>query len=195
MSTVGAEEIGTTESETTRNLGAEIRSLRRDRGLTLKEVAARTGLSVSMLSMLERGMAGASIGSLVAVSSALSVPVARLFDTKPEPDSQVHRLADQPQVEASPGVLRRTVHSLPTDGVEMVVLDLEPGTDTGQDLIRHSSQEFMLMVSGAVRVELEQGSHTLDKGDGMQIAAGALHRFVNASTEPAEVVLMTYRAP
>lgn len=180
------------ETETMRNLGAEIRRIRRDQGLTLQEIAARTGLSVSMLSMLERGVAGASIGTLVAVSSALGVQLGRLFDATPEPDSPVTRRANQPRFEASPGVLRRTVHHNPDDGIEIVVLELDSGTDTGRNLIRHAGDEYMLVTSGSLDVELAGDRLTLDQGDGMRIATGELHRFINATDAPVEVVLTTF---
>ncbi len=62
-----------------RHIGETIRALRKDRKLTLKQLAHRTGLSVSLLSQIERAESSASIGSLYRVASALEVALARLF--------------------------------------------------------------------------------------------------------------------
>jgi ribosome-binding protein aMBF1 (putative translation factor) len=60
--------------EMVRAVGASIRAARKRRRLTLQELAERTGVSISMLSMLERGVASPSIGTLVSVSSPPSPP-------------------------------------------------------------------------------------------------------------------------
>jgi DNA-binding response OmpR family regulator len=62
-----------------RHIGETIRLLRKDRDLTLKQLARRTGLSVSLLSQIERAESSASVGSLYKIASALDVKVARLF--------------------------------------------------------------------------------------------------------------------
>src|SRR5580692_2541023 len=60
-------------------VGASIRMARKRRRMTLQDLASQTGVSVSMLSMLERGVATPSIGTLVSVSSALGLHMAQLF--------------------------------------------------------------------------------------------------------------------
>jgi len=62
-----------------RIIGETIRGLRRDRTLTLKQMARRTGLSVSLLSQIERAESSASIGSLYKVATALDVKIQDLF--------------------------------------------------------------------------------------------------------------------
>jgi DNA-binding NtrC family response regulator len=56
-------------------IGNNIRRLRKERDLTLKQMARRTGLSVSLLSQIERAESSASISSLYKVASALNVPL------------------------------------------------------------------------------------------------------------------------
>ncbi|MCW2756672.1 MAG: puuR 2, partial [Nocardioidaceae bacterium] len=70
----------TDPADLVRLVGTKVRARRRLQGLTLKDISARTGLSSSMLSMLERGVANASVGTLVSVASALGVHMAELFE-------------------------------------------------------------------------------------------------------------------
>jgi two-component system OmpR family response regulator len=60
-------------------LGDTIRNLRKEHDLTLKQLSHRTGLSVSLLSQIERAESSASISSLYKLASALSVKVHELF--------------------------------------------------------------------------------------------------------------------
>ena len=67
------------EEDLQRAVGESIRRMRKDRDLTLKQMARRTGLSVSLLSQIERAESSASISSLYKIATALDVKVGELF--------------------------------------------------------------------------------------------------------------------
>ena len=67
------------EDELHAAIGRQIRGLRNERRLTLKQMARRTNLSVSLLSQIERAESSASVSSLFKVASALGVPLTDLF--------------------------------------------------------------------------------------------------------------------
>src|SRR4029078_2010633 len=62
-----------------RLIGESVRNLRKEANLTLKQMARRTGLSVSLLSQIERAESSASISSLYKFASALDVRIQDLF--------------------------------------------------------------------------------------------------------------------
>ncbi len=61
-------------------VGGTIRELRKDRQLTLKQLANKTGLSVSLISQIELGKSAASVSTLHKLSAALGVPLSQLFE-------------------------------------------------------------------------------------------------------------------
>jgi DNA-binding NtrC family response regulator len=67
------------EDELHATIGRTIRELRKSRGLTLKQMARRTDLSVSLLSQIERAESSASVSSLFKVATALDVRITELF--------------------------------------------------------------------------------------------------------------------
>jgi DNA-binding NtrC family response regulator len=67
------------EEELHRNIGTAIRDLRKKRALTLKQLAKRTGLSVSLLSQIERAESSASVTSLYKIAHALKIRLSELF--------------------------------------------------------------------------------------------------------------------
>lgn len=67
------------ENELLKSIGANIRGLRKNHNLTLKQLSRRTHLSVSLLSQIERAESSASISSLYKVASALDVRLTELF--------------------------------------------------------------------------------------------------------------------
>ncbi|TFV56065.1 cupin domain-containing protein [Geodermatophilus sp. DF01-2] len=173
---------------TIRRVGGQIRRLRAARGLKLQDVADRTGVSVSMLSMLERGVAGGSIGTLVAVSSALGVHMSDLFEHEAEEKSPVRRLADQVQVETAAGVLRRLAHHDEASGLEMVVNEYAPGTSSGARPVHHAGTEYGIVIEGELVVEVEGIRHELITGDGITYASGRPHLIRNEGSRTARAV-------
>jgi DNA-binding response OmpR family regulator len=67
------------EEELHKTIGTNIRKFRKERGLTLKQLSRRTGLSVSLLSQIERAESSASVSSLYKLSAALDVRLTELF--------------------------------------------------------------------------------------------------------------------
>lgn len=176
-------------SQAIRDVGKHVRRLRSSRKMTLQELAEETGVSTSMLSMLERGMATPSIGTLVAVSSALGIPMVDLFaPINPERESPVRRLAEQLTVEAAEGVLRRLVLNDKSHGVELVVNEYQPGTESANTPVHHAGTEFGVLLSGTLCIEIDGEAHLLKKGDAITYSSRDPHRISNPGRAVARAV-------
>ena len=68
------------EERVNRMLGEKVRALRKQRDLTLRQLANKTSLSVSLISQIELGKSAASISTLCKLATALGVPVATLLE-------------------------------------------------------------------------------------------------------------------
>ena len=71
----GARTEGASSTRTRPSVGPQIRRLRQERGLTLAQVAERTGLNVGYLSQVENDKASPSLESLSALATAIDVPI------------------------------------------------------------------------------------------------------------------------
>lgn len=170
-------------------VGARIRDLRSRQGLTLRDVADRTGVSVSMLSMLERGVATASVGTLVSVASALGVHMYDLFDHPDEGDgSPVTKLSEQSVVRMGSGTTRRVAHHDPVAGLEVAVNEYDKGGASGPTATHHDGREFGVLISGRLTVELDGQSHDLEPGDVIAYASTRPHRIANVGDERAVAI-------
>lgn len=170
-------------------VGARIRAMRSRQQLTLRDVAERTGVSVSMLSMLERGVSTASVGTLVAVASALGVHMYDLFAHKDGPDgSPVTRLAQQTVVNMGEGTTRRVAHNDNVAGLELAVNEYDLGGSSGLSATHHDGREFGVLISGQLTIELDGQSHVLEPGDVIAYSSERPHRIVNTGDERAVAV-------
>lgn len=181
--------------ETIRIIGERIRQRRKQTGMTLNDLAARTGVSVSMLSMLERGLAGASIGTLVAVSSALGVQMRDLFEHSEDDDvdSPVVRFAQQTEVETAEGVHRRIAHQAREHGLEVAVNEYASGTSSNDLPTHHEGVEYGVVIEGSIVVELGDRRYELHPGDAIHYDSTIPHKISNENGTIARAVWVNLR--
>jgi transcriptional regulator with XRE-family HTH domain len=85
-----------------------LRQIRHQQGLTLQQVASATGLSMSMLSQVERGLTDPSLDALRQLAAALHVTLTDLFHSEEPVDVAVVRREERIQVRAPHGELAFT---------------------------------------------------------------------------------------
>ena len=171
------------------SLGFRLRSIRHAQGLTLQGLSELTGLSSSMISLVERGRASPSIGSLIAISAALHVPLKDFFDQDSWPSSGiVKRADDQPVISLEPGVERRLVTTDPGRNIQISMNVYEPGLRPEPQPARHSGYEYGLVLAGQLSVEVAGVNYVLAPGDVISYESSQLHFLHNAGTEQARAL-------
>jgi transcriptional regulator with XRE-family HTH domain len=171
-------------------VGPQIRRLRRERDLTLAQVAQRSGLNVGFLSQIENDKALPSLETLAALASAMDVPITWfLLDGTPAP--QVVRAADRRSWRGPGGVKVTEVDGGLSRDVRIVVASSAPGQRTG--LHAHAGDEHHIVLSGRVRVF--QGEHSVELGPGDYLVWDATipHDSETIGPDPAEMLIITHR--
>lgn len=170
-------------------IGSRIREIRFERSLTLQALGEETGLSASMLSLVERGKASPSIGSLVAISAALGVHLTDLFSANEEPVvGPVSRRADQPIYQLRPGSEKRILRNDAALGIEVAINAYEPGTTSAEALLHHPGHEYGIILQGKLTVELDGTLYRLNRGDLISYDSTRPHRISNTSTRLARAL-------
>ena len=162
-----------------RELGARIRTLRLRRRRTLKQVAVATGLSISMVSMVERGQTKASIGTLVAVAAALGSSMVSLFDGTTHVLKPVIRLDEQPVVTTRRGVRRRLIVREADTNIEVAENTYAPGMASADVPVRHLGKEMGVLLEGTLEVDVGGERYLLRAGDAVVFDSDKPHRFIN----------------
>ena len=169
-------------------LGRRIRSARTRRGLSAAELANLAGVSKSLVSQIERGIAAPSIDTVRRLASALELPVFSLFMEEPDAGMVVRR-ADRRVVRYPGSRARREVLS-PTLGGRMVLLwvTFPPGDEDGHEPVHHVGEEGVVVVRGTLEVSLGQQRVLLEAGDSMTFDSEVPHTFRNPSSDETEIV-------
>lgn len=170
------------------DLGVRLRQLRLDKGWVLGRLAEESGLSEAYLSRVETGARTPSLGTIFSVARALGVPVGEVFD-KPEADAgyTIHRHEDHAG-EVVGGQAVGLSSSAAWSSLEAVRLTLaanHPGVAS-----RHRGEEFVLVLSGDVRVNLETTTVDLATGDSIHFDASMEHILAASAGKAADVLLI-----
>ncbi len=144
------EEIAETTANTLAAIGFRIRELRQLRRLTLQELADVSGLSTSMLSLVERGRASPSIGSLIVIASALGVAMSDLLVNGADSEEKiVVRASEARKVETAQHVVRRLLREDRSRGVSVAVNEYAPHTGSAEHPISHGGFEYGFVLCAA----------------------------------------------
>jgi len=177
------------------NVSERLQQLRLRSGMSMRALAAQTGLSPSLISQVEKGHVTPSIGSLERIAMALGVSLGQFF-AEPTPSTVVRvRASARPQLISTWSPV--SIEALgPLDGagtLEPIMLSMAPRGRSGLCPALPGSEKFALVVAGEVRLTLGDTGHLLRTGDAITFVPATPHQWENSSAGPAQVVIVTRR--
>lgn len=181
-------------------IAARVRGLRADLRMSLDALAAKSAVSRSMISLIERGESSASAVVLDKIATGLGVPLAALFDDSSAPRSPVSRRADRaPWRDPQSGYVRRNISPAnfpsPLQIVEVVLpAGARVAYETGaRDVSLHQQ---IWVQEGSIEVTAGGVTHRLSEDDCLAMRLDAPTTFRNRTRKAARyvVVIATERA-
>lgn len=169
-------------------LGGRLRRLRGERGVSLRDLAAQTGMSASYISSIERGLGHPSVAALQKLTAALGTTLVALLGDE---------AADSADPVIRPGQRRRV--NLQTPGVELEQLTqredilepshmrIAPGAGSAE-AYAHDGEEFIYVLEGRFELTLEGARHELDAGDAITFRSHRPHSWRNPGTTECTVI-------
>ena len=151
----------TTDERRRPAVGVQIRKWRTERGLTLANVAERSGLNIGYLSQIENDKASPSLQCLTSIGAALEVPAA-WFLIEDVPPPYVVRAVDRPATESSLGRIEHVDGRGSRDVSIIEVRSTAAGQRVGAHA--HAGEEHHIVLQGTFR--MTQGEHVIDLGPG-----------------------------
>jgi transcriptional regulator with XRE-family HTH domain len=172
-------------------IGARVRALREASGLSLRDLAARSGVSAPMLSQVERGETSPTLSVAARIAAGLELRLSQLLRLDEDGAVTVVRAQERRR-----GGNARRGHRFevmtgerPGQRAELSLHTLAPGGATGahDDPPMHEpgSREIALVQSGRVTLDCDGERHELVEGDCVTFDADLPHHFENHGSEPA----------
>ena len=176
------------------NLGVRLRTLRQQRGLTLRELARQAGCSPSFISQLELNQASPTIANFEKICTALKISIVDVLRDEPHLNQPVRILLES---DNNPVAMRWSRawmrHLLPQDKPNpftALQLTLDVGAEIPPRRSRRSFNELAIVLKGSVELTVNGESHVLTPHSAIYFDLGVTHQWRNLGAEVAELVMV-----
>jgi transcriptional regulator with XRE-family HTH domain len=185
-----------------RKFAQRIKKLRKNLGLSIEELASRTGLGGEYLEALEHGTVSPALGPLLKVSRGLGTRLGTLIDDEFGSDVCVCRRSDRATGDEALRKARKVHHALHFHSLgagkidrhmEPFYIEIEPDDAASpKTLSSHEGEEFILALSGEVEIVLGQERYVLGPGDSIYFNSVVPHHVGAAGPAKAEIHAVIY---
>jgi transcriptional regulator with XRE-family HTH domain len=180
------------------DLGTRLRTLRLNKGYTLRGLARRAGCSASFLSQIELNQGSPTVANLQKICRALQFPISDVLREEARlEEPQMVRLG----AETNPLAMRwhkaqlRYVLSEPVPAqFTMLVLKLEAGAEIPQRSANRSINELAVVLNGEVELRVNDQVFHLTSKQGLYFNLSANHQWKNIGTSMAEILMVNSHA-
>lgn len=164
-----------------------LRAKRKELGLTLQQLADKSGLSPAFLSQAERGKAAPSIVSLIQLAGALETDIN--YFLKPPKAKDLVRRADNPLIVEmdSPVTYHRLDGDVRNKMMNALLMEIPPDSASPK-VHREEGEDFFYVIGGEVEIEVGEDLYHLGKGDCIHINSQIDHDMRNTSKESAHLL-------
>ncbi len=176
-------------------VGANVRRLRRARGLSLAELGRLAGLAKGTLTQLEAGRANPTIDTLHTLSRALGSTLGDLVSEPPDDAPSVVRAGEGPLMRGwstTARLIRRT--HVGSAILELYRVELEPGSVQHSPAHATGVLEQLFVLEGDVQTGPEDAIAELEAGDFVSFAADRPHRYASPEAGATALLLMVFPA-
>lgn len=172
------------------SIGPRVRALRESMGLSLRDLAQRSGVSAPMLSQVERADTSPTLQVAAKIAAGLDLRLSQLLRLDEGGAVTVVRSSDRRTGGGSGGhAFEILTPALPGQRLELSRHELAAGAKTGghgdPPMHEPGSREIALVDRGSVVLEIDGEQHALGPGDTVTFDADLPHHFSNPGDEPA----------
>lgn len=171
-------------------LGRRIKLLRVSRGLTLKDLEERGGISATHVSEIERGKASPTVGALGRIARALGMRPATLVEPSVLPDVTVLRSVERSsrRFQWGAATLEAVTDPVQNGTLSAQMLTLPIGREPALTH-HHEGEEWATVLSGVAEIRVEEQSFVLREGDSLHFRAHRPHSYSNLASNPAVLLV------
>lgn len=180
------------KSEPKHQFGGKLRAVRERRGVTLKQVAGKAGVSESLVSQIERNKVSPSIDTLFSIADVLGIDYEYLFsDYRKKGKVEIIRASERSVTRDGLVTMSRLSirEEIPGEySVEAFMLEVSPGGQTGDLEYGHAGREFGIVLDGEAELLYGDDTYDLSKGDTVSFASRIPHILKNRGAATLKAV-------
>lgn len=168
-------------SDVNLRIGARLRELRSEKKLTLEMLSEMTGVSVSMLSEIERGRKSPTLTILNRIKNGLHISLSELFDETRDNDRRVTRREDMRFISPrNGGGLWAMTDCIATSRFEVMRQEMAPNTKwVSEPHFSGNSWEYCIVIQGSLTMIIDGESYEIGEGDVFSFMTDVEHTYIN----------------
>lgn len=171
------------------DLGARLRHVRTLHGLSQRELAKRTGVPNSTISLIESNGVNPSVGALKRILDGIPISLAEFFAIEAGHSRKIFYQAEElVEIGKGPISLKQVGDKAFGRTLQILKERYEPGADTGRVLLVHEGQEGGIVLNGRLEVTVDDERRILGPGDAYYFESRRPHRFRCIGPVACEVV-------
>jgi len=171
------------------DVGLRLRTLRIERNLSQRDLAASSGVTNGMISLIEQNKHSPSVATLNRITDALGIPFGEFFTlgqpAEPKIFFKPHELTKLVEGKL---MLSIVAGNRKSKALQILHEVYQPGGDTGPEMLSHPGEEGGVIITGEVEITVGGQSQVLGPGDAYYFDSKIPHRFRNIGTAPAILV-------
>ncbi|MGL5754630.1 MAG: helix-turn-helix domain-containing protein [Paraclostridium sp.] len=172
------------------DIGEKISHIRKEKNLSIRDLAKIANVTPSLLSQLERGLSNPSLNTIKAISKALDVPLFSFFVDEVDNKELIVKKDNRRKVifPKNNDIVFELLSPESANSVEFAIVNLIPNSYISNELMSHKSIELAYVLEGRVKIFIENDEFTLECGDSVTIPPGTNHRWENPFNELAKII-------
>ena len=175
------------------HFGEKLRQAREHKGLTLKVVAQKAGVSESLVSQIERNHVSPAIDTLLSLADVLDINLEYLFEEyRKERPVQIIRAAARPSVHEADTTYEELAKPSSSEhdnsSIEAYIIKIPAGSHTHRGSFGHIGQEFGIITKGTAKLNYGTKEYFLEEGDSASFSAGSPHSLENVGNSDLEAI-------
>lgn len=174
-------------------IASNLKELRTERNLSIRQLADLCGMSNVMLSQIEKGESNPTINTLLKITTALKVPYTRLID-EVRRDATIVRKSDRiPLMGESPAYqIFNYFPFSPQRNFEFFQVELEPHSKSQSSGHSKMAQEYIFVIHGTLNLLLNDKELVLNAQDAAYFESSVHHIYENKTGDPLQFISINY---
>ena len=171
------------------DVGERLRFVRSRNKLSQRELAKRSGVTNSTISLIESNQMNPSVGALKRILDGLPMGLAEFFAIEPErPRKAFYRADELTEIGKKPISFRQVGDNLFGRSLQILKERYEPGSDTGRVPLTHDGEEGGIVLEGEIELTVGGQSRILKQGEAYYFESATPHRFRNTGETRAVII-------
>ena len=174
-------------------IGSKVRELRKQQGMKLIDLAAKSGIQIATLSRIEHQKMTGTLESHMKIAEALGVDVTLLYsDMSVAPESEIiQEKQTDVFVHSDKSSYEILTTRLMSRKMMPILLKVEPGGSTNVEQGKSGTERFVYILQGKLELTVGDQNYSLKKGNTLHFDGSITHQFKNTAKDNAQALVVT----